>query len=162
MSGAKAKPNFEFMLRHPAHVFALGFGSGLLPKAPGTFGTLAAIPFWLLIASLPLVAQLAVVIAGFFVGIWFCQITSDNLGVHDHGGIVWDEFIGLWLTLLFIPSGWTWLLAGFLLFRVFDILKPWPIKYFDQKVHGGLGVMIDDVIAGLFAGVILLIVSQFL
>lgn len=150
------------MLQHPAHIFALGFGSGLSPVAPGTFGTLAAIPLWLLMASLPFVIQLFIILLSFFLGVWFCRVASKNLGVHDHGGIVWDEFVGLWLTLLFLPSGWLWLLAGFLCFRFFDILKPWPIKYLDEKVHGGFGIMLDDVIAGLFAGLLLVVLRYFL
>lgn len=147
------------MLSDISHFFALGFGSGLAPKAPGTVGTLAAIPAWLAIVWLPFYLQLAVVVVGFVLGVWFCQRTSDHLGVHDHGGIVWDEFIGFWITMLFAPLGWSWLIVGFLLFRLFDIIKPWPIRVLDQKVHGGFGIMIDDVLAGLFAGVSLKILS---
>lgn len=153
------KPDIAFMLRHPAHLFALGLGSGLAPKAPGTFGSLAAIPFWYIMASLPLVLKVAIVLLAFLIGIWFCQVTSRNLGVHDHGGIVWDEFVGFWITMLFAPAGLMWLLLAFALFRLFDILKPWPIRYFDEKIHGGLGIMLDDVIAGLFAGTVLLCIS---
>ena len=146
-------PSIKFLFEHPAHFLAFGCGSGLSPKAPGTVGTLAAIPFWLLIAQLPFVWQLAVIVAGFVVGIYLCGKTSNSLGVHDHGGIVWDEFVGFWLTMLFLPSGWLWILIGFVLFRVFDIVKPWPIKVLDKRVHGGFGIMIDDILAGLFAAV---------
>jgi phosphatidylglycerophosphatase A len=83
--------------------------------------------------------------------IWLCERTSRDLGVHDHGGIVWDEFVGFWLTMVAAPEGWHWLLAGFLLFRLFDILKPFPINYLDRHIHGGLGIMLDDAVAGSFA-----------
>ena len=142
------KPN----LRNPIHLLAFGLGSGCAPKAPGTFGTLAAIPFWwLLLQDVPLIPYICVLIAGFAFGVYLCEQTSKDLGVHDHGGIVWDEWIGLWITYLALPSGIEWIIIGFALFRFFDIIKPWPIKWLDQKVHGGFGIMIDDVLAGIFA-----------
>jgi len=142
------KPN----LRNPIHLLAFGLGSGCAPKAPGTFGTLAAIPFWwLLLQDVPLIPYLCVLIAGFAFGVYLCEQTSKDLGVHDHGGIVWDEWIGLWITFIALPSGIEWIIIGFALFRFFDILKPWPIKWLDEKVHGGFGIMIDDVLAGVFA-----------
>jgi phosphatidylglycerophosphatase A len=142
------KPN----LRNPIHLLAFGLGSGCAPKAPGTFGTLAAIPFWwLFLQDVPLIPYLCVLIAGFAFGVYLCEQTSKDLGVHDHGGIVWDEWIGLWITYIALPSGIEWIIIGFALFRFFDILKPWPIKWLDEKVHGGFGIMIDDVLAGIFA-----------
>lgn len=142
------KPN----LRNPIHLLAFGLGSGCAPKAPGTFGTLAAIPFWwLLLQDVPLVPYICVLIAGFAFGVYLCEQTSKDLGVHDHGGIVWDEWIGLWITYLALPNGIEWIIIGFALFRLFDIIKPWPIKWLDEKVHGGFGIMIDDVLAGIFA-----------
>ena len=145
---AIAKPN----LRNPVHLLAFGLGSGCAPKAPGTFGTLAAIPFWwLLLQDVPLIPYLCVLIAGFAFGVYLCEQTSKDLGVHDHGGIVWDEWIGLWITYLALPAGIEWVVIGFNLFRFFDILKPWPIKWLDENVHGGFGIMIDDVLAGIFA-----------
>lgn len=142
------KPN----LRNPVHLLAFGLGSGCAPKAPGTFGTLAAIPFWwLLLQDVPLIPYLCVLISGFAFGVYLCEQTSKDLGVHDHGGIVWDEWIGLWITFLALPAGIEWVIIGFALFRFFDILKPWPIKWLDEKVHGGFGIMIDDVLAGVFA-----------
>jgi phosphatidylglycerophosphatase A len=142
------KPN----LRNPIHLLAFGLGSGCAPKAPGTFGTLAAIPFWwLFLQDVPLIPYLCVLIAGFAFGVYLCEQTSKDLGVHDHGGIVWDEWIGLWITYLALPAGIEWIIIGFALFRFFDILKPWPIKWLDEKVHGGFGIMIDDVLAGIFA-----------
>jgi phosphatidylglycerophosphatase A len=142
------KPN----LRNPIHLLAFGLGSGCAPKAPGTFGTLAAIPFWwLFLQDVPLIPYLCVLIAGFAFGVYLCEQTSKDLGVHDHGGIVWDEWIGLWITYIALPAGIEWIIIGFALFRFFDILKPWPIKWLDEKVHGGFGIMIDDVLAGIFA-----------
>ena len=141
--------------RNPVHFLAFGLGSGAVPWAPGTFGTLAAVPLWYLLAQLPLSTYLLLVLAAFALGCWLCQRTSEDIGVHDHGGIVWDEFVGLWLTLILVPDGWPWLLAGFVLFRFFDILKPWPIRWADRRVGGGLGIMLDDVLAALYAWLVL-------
>ncbi|MCL6415058.1 phosphatidylglycerophosphatase A [Aestuariirhabdus sp. Z084] len=141
--------------RNPIHFVAFGFGSGASPKAPGTVGTLAAIPFYLLLQYLPLANYLLVVLVAFVVGCWLCEITSRDIGVHDHGGIVWDEFVGFWITMIAAPPGWLWIVIGFGLFRFFDILKPWPIRWLDKKVGGGFGIMIDDVLAGLFALVVM-------
>ena len=137
--------------RNPIHFLAFGLGSGTAPKAPGTFGTLAAIPLWLLFADLPILSYIAVIVVTSLVGIWLCGQTSKDLGVHDHGGIVWDEFVGLWITYIALPEGWVWVLFGFLLFRLFDIWKPWPIGWADRKVNGGLGIMLDDILAGFMA-----------
>jgi len=136
---------------NPVHFLAFGLGSGAAPVAPGTFGTLAAVPLYLLLAHLPLALYLLAVVLAFGVGIWLCERTSRDLGVHDHGGIVWDEFVGFWLTMVAAPEGWQWVLAGFLLFRLFDIVKPFPINYLDRHIHGGLGIMLDDAVAGSFA-----------
>lgn len=138
-------------LKNPWHFLALGFGSGLAKKAPGTFGTLAAVPLYLLLSPLPLVWYLVVTLIVVIVGVYICDRASKDMGVHDHGAIVWDEVAGLLITLIAAPAGIGWLMAGFVLFRVFDILKPWPIRVLDAKVHGGLGIMADDVLAGLFA-----------
>ena len=135
----------------PAGWLAFGFGSGLSPVAPGTMGTLAALPFYCLLSVLPLWAYTLLVLAAFMVGVYVCSITSKRLGVPDHSGIVWDEFVGLWNTLAAVPLHWQTLLAGFILFRLFDILKPWPIGWLDKKIHGGLGIMLDDALAGLYA-----------
>ena len=139
------------ILTSPVHLLAFGFGSGLAPKAPGTFGTLAAIPFYLLLAMLPLWAYGLLVVIAAIAGVWICGESSRRLGVHDHGGIVWDEFVGLWITLLAAPPGWLWLVLGFGLFRLFDIWKPWPIRIADRQVSGGFGIMLDDILAGVFA-----------
>jgi len=136
---------------NPVHLLAFGLGSGATPKAPGTAGTLAAVPLYLLLQPLSAISYLLVVVAMFVVGIWLCGKTSKDLGVHDHGGIVWDEWVGLLVTLWLAPPGWLWVLPGFALFRIFDILKPWPIGWLDRQVSGGLGIMLDDLLAGLYA-----------
>ncbi len=141
--------------RNPIHFLAFGLGSGAAPKAPGTFGTLAAVPLWYLMAQTSLPIYLALTLAAFVIGIWLCGRTSRDLGVHDHGGIVWDEFVGYWITMIAVPVDWIWALLGFILFRLFDIWKPWPIRPVDRRVHGGLGIMLDDVLAGVFAALVL-------
>lgn len=121
---------------------------------------MAAIPLWWLLAQLPLATYLAVVLIAGLAGIILCESASKKLGVHDHGGIVWDEFVGFWIAMAALPVSWLSLLLGFGLFRLFDILKPWPISWLDKRVSGGLGIMIDDVIAGLAAaGVIYLLAA---
>jgi phosphatidylglycerophosphatase A len=137
-------------MRKPVHLLAFGFGSGLLPKAPGTYGTLVGIPIYLLLQPLSLVLYILFVLLAFVAGVWICQRASDDLGVHDHSGIVWDEIVGYLVGMLFAPPGWVWIVVGFLFFRLFDILKPWPILWIDQRVKGGLGIMLDDLLAGLF------------
>ncbi len=145
----------QVALETPTGFLAFGFGSGLAPIAPGTAGTVASLPFAALIVQLPLPVALAVVIAAFLIGIYLCGATGQKLGVHDHGGIVWDEFVGMWLVVLFIPFHWTWWLAAFALFRFFDAVKPWPIRWFDRRVHGGFGVMLDDILAAGYSLIIL-------
>lgn len=139
------------LLKNPIHFLSLGFGSGLMPFAPGTFGTLAAIPLYLLLCNLSVLNYSIAVVILFLIGVFLCQKTTDELGVHDHSGIVFDEFVGFFITMIAVPHDWKWIVAGFVLFRLFDILKPWPISWLDKKVHGGLGIMLDDVLAGLFA-----------
>ncbi|WP_133182098.1 phosphatidylglycerophosphatase A family protein [Shewanella decolorationis] len=150
-------------LKNPIHFLALGFGSGLAAKAPGTFGTLAAVPLYLLLAQLPLSWYLAVTLVCVLAGIYICDKAAKDMGVHDHGAIVWDEVAGLLITMIAAPAGVLWLIAGFVLFRLFDIIKPWPIRWLDAKVEGGFGIMIDDVLAGIFALVclqVIVLISQ--
>ncbi|MGB0732622.1 MAG: phosphatidylglycerophosphatase A [Pontibacterium sp.] len=137
--------------RNPIHFLAFGLGSGASPVAPGTVGTMAAILPYLWFQYWSLSAYVAMLVITTLVGIYLCDKTSKDIGVHDHGGIVWDEFVGFWITMLFAPQGWGWILIGFIWFRIFDILKPWPIRWADKKVHGGFGIMLDDIIAGAFA-----------
>jgi len=143
-------------LRHPVHFLSLGFGSGLAPFAPGTFGTLAAVPLYLLLregVSLP--AYLLLVGLLSLAGVWLCGVTARALGLHDHPAIVWDEIAGYLLTMAAAPAGWGWVVTGFLLFRLFDILKPWPIRRIDRGVGGGVGIMLDDLLAALYAWLVL-------
>jgi phosphatidylglycerophosphatase A len=138
-------------LRNPVNFLAFGLGSGCVPKAPGTFGTAAAVLFYLPLQYLSLWLYLGFIVVTFVLGVWLCDRASKTLGVHDHGGIVWDEFVGYWITMIAAPAGWVWILVGFLLFRLFDIWKPWPIKVADNVIEGGFGIMIDDVLAGIYA-----------
>jgi len=141
---------------------AFGCGTGLLPRAPGTWGTLLAVPLLWPLKTLSGPGYLLTLLALFALGVWICGRVGSRLGVDDHGGIVWDEMVGFWLTMAFAPPGWGWLLAGFALFRPFDILKPWPIAELESRVHGGLGVMLDDVLAALYAMIVLAAIGQFL
>ena len=159
------------LLASPAGWLACGFGSGLMPMAQGTSGSLAALLPWLLLRELSLWIYLVVLLVGFAIGVWACGIAGRALGVDDHRSLVWDEFIGQWVALmpLLVPallpaSGFRWwmLAAGFILFRLFDVWKPWPIRWFERRVKGGLGVMIDDVIAGVFAAVLLVLILHWL
>ena len=179
------RPTYAHLLRHPIHCLSLGLGSGLAPNAPGTFGTLAAIVPYLLIALLPLWGQLVVIVLGFGFGIYCCHRTAAAMGVHDHPAIVWDEFVGFWVTMLALPLfqltfgqakyDWTgtmrfdqaqwgaiplsdmllYVVLGFVLFRFFDILKPWPIRWIDCRIHGGFGIMLDDLLAGIYSALVL-------
>ncbi|MDK9559531.1 phosphatidylglycerophosphatase A [Marinobacter sp. M216] len=138
-------------LKNPVHLLAFGFGSGAAARAPGTWGSLAAIPFWYAFAWLPGAVYWAIVLAAFLVGIWLCGKTARDLKVHDHGGIVWDEFVGMWIALGLFPDQLAGVLLAFALFRLFDVVKPWPISWLDDRLPGGLGIMIDDVVAGFMA-----------
>ena len=146
------KPDWQFLCKHPAHILAFGFGSGLAPKAPGTFGTLVAFPlYWLLLPYLTDTGFIIFLFIAFAIGVKACDITGKALGVADYGGIVWDEVVAMLLVLFFTPGGWEWSLLAFALFRFFDIVKPPPIRHFDKNWHGGLGVMFDDLLAAGYA-----------
>lgn len=145
----------------PTAFLAFGFGSGLSPFAPGTMGTLAAVPFIFALKALGNPGFWIALLLLFLLGVYLCGNTSRKLGVHDHGGIVWDEMVGYWLSAAFVPLQWPWLLAAFLLFRFFDIFKPWPIRYLDKKVSGGFGIMIDDVVAALLTILLLAALQSF-
>ena len=148
-----SRPDFSFLLAHPAHLIAFGFGSGLSPKAPGTVGTLLGVPlFWLVTSVAPDGPnRIVLLIAAFLLGVWACGRTGRALGVADHGGMVWDEIVAFALVLLFAPAGWLWMALAFALFRLFDILKPWPIRVADRHLKNGFGVMFDDLLAAAFA-----------
>ena len=151
----------EIALSTPTGFLAFGLGSGLSPKAPGTAGSLAALVLAVPLVALPLWLGIVIVFLAFWVGVYLCAATSQRLGVHDHGGIVWDEFVGMWMVLLFVPQELLWWLAAFVLFRLFDVLKPWPIQWLDRRVEGGFGIMIDDVLAAIYA-LIPLLLTQYL
>ncbi len=155
MADRAANPSFRELLANPVHLFAFGFGSGLSPWAPGTAGSLAATAVWLAVFATPLgmlswAAWLWVGIA-VALGVWLCGRSAARLGAGDHPGIVWDEFAGCWIALALVPPGWLWALGGVLVFRVLDVFKPWPIKWLDRNIKGGLGIMLDDIAAGIMA-----------
>lgn len=160
------QPNFKLLIAHPAHFFGLGFGSGLAPKAPGTFGTMVGLPLFWLIEDYTFGAQLLIITALFIIGIYFCDKTGKTLGVADHGAIVWDEIVAMMLVLAFTPPSWLSWLVAFLLFRLFDIWKPFPIRQFDAKLKNGFGVMFDDLLAAIYAilslKIILWVITAFL
>ncbi len=135
----------------PVQFLAFGFGSGLSPWAPGTIGTLAAVPLYCLMMQLGLPLYSLILLLAALAGIGICGAASRHLGVHDHGGIVWDEFVGYWITMWAVPFDWLWIVIGFFVFRIFDIAKPWPVSWLDRRVEGGLGIMADDWLAGLMA-----------
>ncbi len=157
------KPKDLIKLSNPWHLLATGFGSGLAPIVPGTVGTLAAIPLYWVLAQLPFLLYLFAIMIAAIIGVTICQKTSDDMKVHDHGSIVWDEFVGFWITMAIAPTiSWQWILAGFILFRFFDMLKPWPISWLDKHVSGGFGIMIDDIVAGFMAMISLWFVGYWL
>jgi len=145
----------------PIHFLILGLGSGLSPFAVGTAGTLLAVLIYILLATLPLWSYVSVLIIGSILGIYLCHKTTERLGVKDHLALVWDEFLGFWLSMLMAPEGWMWIVIGFILFRLFDIWKPWPIRVIDHKVQGGLGIMLDDLLAGAYALAILQLIYYY-
>lgn len=146
----------RFVTRHPAHFIAFGGGAGLAPYAPGTFGTLLALPlFWFAGALLAPAAYFAVLAAFFLLGVWACEVTGRALGSPDHGAMVWDETVAFLLVLFFTPVHGYWQAFAFLIFRFFDILKPPPIRYYERRFKGGWGVMIDDLLAAFYTLIVL-------
>jgi phosphatidylglycerophosphatase A len=141
------------------HFVALGFGSGLSPVAPGTFGTLVALPLAVALSHLPLAAAAGTVVIAVVAGIWITGRSADRLGTHDHPGIVWDEIAAFLALALALPAGWLWLAAGFAVFRFFDIFKPWPIRDLDHRLGGGLGIMLDDLAAAVYSAVSLRLIE---
>ena len=155
-----ANPNLKLLLSHPAHFFSLGFGSGLAPKAPGTFGTIIGLPLFWLISSYGFSIKLTIIATLFVLGIYCCDKTGKALGVADHVAIVWDEIVAIMLVLVFAPLTWLGWLVAFCLFRLFDIWKPFPISYFDAKLKNGFGVMFDDLLAAIYAIICVLLLAQ--
>jgi phosphatidylglycerophosphatase A len=152
----------EAVWQRPLYFVAFGFGSGTIPIAPGTFGTLMAIPFYLLFQPLPLPFYVLFTLLFFAVSAWICERVSRDTHTHDHPGMCIDEFAGFFVTMIHAPTGLPWIIVGFLLFRLFDIWKPWPIRELDEKVHGGIGMVLDDIVAGVFAMVLIQIIRGFL
>ncbi|OGA27158.1 MAG: phosphatidylglycerophosphatase A [Betaproteobacteria bacterium RIFCSPLOWO2_02_FULL_68_150] len=154
-------PGLGFAYAHPAHFIALGFGAGASPLAPGTVGTLVAFPLWWLLGPgySPLEA-FAVIVLLFGVGVWACELTGRHLGVPDHGAMCWDEVVAFLGVLAVVPNEAGWQLAAFFLFRAFDVVKPPPIRGFERRVKGGLGVMLDDVLAAGYTLLTLAIVKR--
>jgi phosphatidylglycerophosphatase A len=150
----------KFVFSHPAHFLAFGFGAGLSPYAPGTVGTLVAFPLFFLLHGLDPVIYFALVALLYIAGVWFCDVAGKSLGVSDHGGIVWDEIVAFLLVLHFSPQTLPGYASAFLLFRLFDIWKPFPIRYADRHIHGGFGVMFDDLLAAIYAVVCLLLLVR--
>ena len=152
MSEVRRRPTLRFVFANPAHFVAFGFGVGLVPVGPGTLGTVLAFPIYYGLAGMMSdQALLACIAVSFLIGIWVCGITGRHLGVHDHGGMVWDEIAAFMLVLYFTPPQPVWQAFAFLLFRVFDIVKPPPIRRLDQSIHNGFGVMLDDLVAAFYA-----------
>lgn len=141
--------------QNPIYFIAFGFGSGLMSFAPGTWGTLVAIPLYLLMVGSHWGIYLAITLFAFIIGVWVSDQVTVDLGVQDYKGIVWDEVVGYLLTMFLAPQGFIWIVIGFILFRLFDIWKPQPIRYVDQKIDGGLGIMLDDVLAAVPAWLII-------
>ena len=148
--------------RNPVHLLALGLGSGYVPKLPGTAGTLVGVLFYYFMQPLDVIVYLVITIILFLAGIGLCGRTARDLGVPDHSAIVWDEIVGYLITMIMVPAGWPWMLAGFVLFRFFDIAKPWPISWVDKRLKDGFGIMLDDAIAGIYGLITLQIVVYML
>lgn len=158
--GAKYIPPVPSQVwQDPLYFIAFGFGSGAMPFAPGTFGTLMAIPFYLLLRPLPLSIYLLVLAIIIVLSSWLSSHISKQIDVHDHPGMCLDEIVGFLVTMINAPLGWIWILLGFVLFRIFDIIKPWPISVIDEKVHGGFGMILDDIVAGVFAFIIIQLIG---
>jgi len=148
------------VVRDPVHWLAFGFGTGLLPIAPGTWASLfTAIVFWI-VAPLPTVEFVIVIFLMFILGVWICGESARRIGVHDHGGIVFDEVVGMLLTLTVVSHEPVWIVVAFLLFRVADIWKPWPIRDVDHRMAGGLGIMLDDVLAAFYAALVTFLMQK--
>jgi phosphatidylglycerophosphatase A len=143
------------VFRDPVNFLAFGFGTGLAPVAPGTFGSLTGVLLFWLTLDQGVVVQAAIAVGLIVAGIWICGESARRIGVHDHGGIVWDEIAGMYLTLFAVPATPVGFVIGFVLFRIFDIVKPWPIRDLDHRIHGGLGIMLDDLVAALYAALLL-------
>jgi len=156
------KPLGLSVLRDPVHLLSTGFGLGLAPFAPGTFGTLLGVALDPILRLLAFPLRASVVAGLFLAGIWICEKSAARLGVHDHPAIVWDEVVGYLAVMLVAPAGWLWAVAGFCFFRFFDIVKPWPIRDVDHAVGGGFGIMLDDLLAAGYGALAILVLKTLL
>lgn len=157
------RPSWRFLVSHPAHLISFGFGAGLVPLAPGTLGTLLALPvYWLAAPRLEPTDFLLMLAVLFFLGVWACEVTGRAIGVHDHGGMVWDETVAFLLVLFFVPATLAWQAAAFLLFRLLDIFKPQPIRYYERTFRNGFGVMLDDFVAAFYTLIVLAVAARLL
>jgi phosphatidylglycerophosphatase A len=151
--------DWHFVIAHPAHTIAFSFGAGLMPIAPGTFGTLAAMPLYVFLRGMfSSVLLLLVWFMLVLIGIWACEKVARQIGVKDYGGVCWDETVAFLAVLYVVPDTWFWWGLAFVLFRLFDITKPYPIAYFDSRIKNGFGVMLDDLLAALYTVVVLAVV----
>lgn len=160
---AHTKPTFSWLIQRPICYLGFGFGTGLAPVAPGTFGTLPALPIAYILIHLGISGMgLALLcLPLFLLGIYICEYTERTLGIADYGGIVWDEIVAMMFILAFVPFTWTWWLLAFAVFRLLDASKPFPIKWFDQRIHGGFGIMLDDMLAAVMSVAILEVAQRF-
>jgi phosphatidylglycerophosphatase A len=159
MTEAEKKRLSAALLKDPVQLIALGFGTGLSPIGPGTCGTLLAVPLAFVLLHAPPSVAWFIVLVSVAGGIWITGQSAERLGVHDHPGIVWDEVAAFLALALVLPEGWVWLIAGFVAFRAFDIFKPWPIRDLDHRLPGGLGIMLDDLAAAVYAAVLLRLIG---
>ena len=150
------------VLTDPVHFLAFGFGTGLAPFAPGTFGSIPGLILFWLTLDFGLYAQVGIAVALALAGIWICGESARRIGVHDHGGIVWDEIVGMYVTLFLAPVSVVGFVLSFVLFRIMDIVKPWPIRELDHSMQGGLGIMLDDLLAALYAALLLALYGWFM
>lgn len=158
-----ASPDWKFVTGRFSHFLAFGFGAGLVPRLPGTAGTVVGLALYLLLSKMvAMQAMLAITAIAFVVGTWASGVTEKALGAADHGGIVIDEIVAFWLVLLFVPQTVWWFASAFVLFRLFDILKPWPIRFFDRHIPGGFGIMFDDLLAASYALIVVELGVRFL
>lgn len=157
---SKIPPIPSTVWTNPLHFIAFGFGAGCFPMAPGTFGTLMAIPFYLVMRPLSLTSYFALLILIIVGSMWVCQKVSHDVGVEDHQAMCLDEIVGFLVTMFAAPHHWVWIVLGFVLFRLFDILKPWPIRLIDNQLKGGVGMIMDDVMAGIFSCVLIQIFAR--
>lgn len=155
------KPPIKLLV-NPVHFCSFGFGTGYSPYAPGTLGTVAGVLIYMFIQDLAIIHYLLVTLIFFVSGIMMCGYTTKALEIDDHPAIVWDEVVGYLITMCYAPSGWWWIVAGFVLFRFFDILKPWPVSLADKRIKGGIGIMLDDIIAGIYSLTIMQIIAYIL